>query len=242
LERRSVSTDIAMPENPGKEIDDLHNWVYVAQKTHQIALSLAKTSFVPTSMRGRPDEICGAILAGRELGLEPMAALRSIDIIDGTPAIRAVTLRALVQAQGHEVWVEESTMTTAVVCGIRKGETSVQKSVWTIERAKQAGLAGKKNWQNHPTAMLIARATAEVCRLIAADAILGMPYTSEEIRDQLPDTTAPAATGEQAPEPTRTFRRDPLPTDNGDLGDALAVEASKPLELEHAGETPWPAN
>jgi hypothetical protein len=33
-----------------------------------------------------------------------------------------------------------------------------------------------------PQAMLAARATSEVCRLVAADAILGMPYSSEESR------------------------------------------------------------
>jgi hypothetical protein len=32
--------------------------------------------------------------------------------------------------------------------------------------------------------MLVARATAEVCRWIASDAIMGMPYAAEEIEDQ----------------------------------------------------------
>lgn len=205
--------------------DDLHDWIYVAGKTHQIATSLAKTSFVPKTMQGRPDEITGAILAGRELGLNPMAALRSIDIIDGTPAIRAVTLRALVQAQGHEVWVEESTAVKAVVHAKRRGEGHTQTSVWTIERAKQAGLTSKKNWQNHPSAMLVARATAEVCRLVAADVLLGMPYTSEEIRDGVVYNidTGQAETPEKPKPQMRTFRR--LSAEPPDLGDPEEVAA-----------------
>lgn len=162
---------------------DLEVWAQTAAQTHQIAVSLAKTSFVPKSMQGRPDEITGAILAGREMGLEPMAALRSIDIIDGTPAVRALTLRALVQAHGHQVWVAESTATRAVVHGRRRGEEHIEISVWTMDRARTAGLTSKKNWTAHPTAMLVARATAEVCRLVAADVLLGMPYTTEEISD-----------------------------------------------------------
>ena len=161
----------------------LAEWTEEARATHQIAVSLAGTSFVPRSMQGRPDEVTGAILAGRELGLEPMAALRVIDIIDGTPSIRAVGLRGIVLAHGHKVWVEESTTSRAIVCGQRRGEQTVQRSVWSMERAKAAGLAGKKNWQAHGQAMLVARATAEVCRLIAADAIVGMPYVTEEIED-----------------------------------------------------------
>ncbi len=201
-------------------MDELAMWVDTARATNQIAQGLAKTSFVPKSMQGRPDEITGAILAGREIGLDPMAALRSIDIIDGTPAVRALTLRAIVQKQGHAIWVEESTPTRAVVSGRRKGSDKTQSSEWTIERAKTAGLATKRNWQNNPEAMLIARATSEVARLIAADALLGMPYSHEELSDGI-STVGPAAT------PTRRLKRvkyDPPAPDldpfgGGDQGD-----------------------
>lgn len=189
--------------------DKLAVWAEEARATHQIAVSLSGTSFVPRSMQGRPDEVTGCILAGRELGLDPMAALRAIDIIDGTPSIRAVGLRGIVQSQGHKIWVEESTATRAVVCGQRRGEQTVQRSVWTMDRAKTAGLSGKKNWLANPQSMLVARATAEVSRLIAADAIVGMPYTTEEIQDGMEEaqTVAPpvkrkAATSKRAvPEP-----------------------------------------
>jgi hypothetical protein len=165
----------------------------------------------------RPDEVTGAILAGRELGLTPMSALRSIDIIDGVPALRAVALRGLVQAQGHDVWVEESTDTRAIVCGRRRNGAHVERSMWTIDRAKRAGLAGKRNWSNYPAAMLVARATAEVCRLIAADLLIGMPYTVEELDDDRADV-APieAAPSKSTSKAKRTVQRqpvdDPLPS------------------------------
>jgi hypothetical protein len=171
---------------------DLTTWAEEARLVHQIAVQLANTSFVPRSLQGRADEVTGAILSGRELGLEPMAALRSIDIIDGTPALRAVALRGLVQAAGHEVWVEQSTETRAVVNGRRKGSANVQASTWTMDRARKAGLAGKKNWTTQPQSMLVARATAEVCRLIAADVLLALPFVAEEVSDDFTPDVAPA--------------------------------------------------
>jgi hypothetical protein len=222
-----MSTDIAVPTAGA---DALYLFVQNAQAVAPIANSLSNTAFVPTSMRGKPAEICACILTGAELDMKPMASLRSIDIIDGSPTLRAVAMRGLVQSKGHEVWVEESTMTVAVVCGQRLGSDHVQKSVWTIERARQAGLVGKRNWVNNPTAMLVARATAEVCRLIAADVLMAMPYSSEEIRDAMADPEpAPADANQPDSAPLRIFRRDPLPEheqDNGpdDLGDAVQAQ------------------
>jgi hypothetical protein len=191
-------TDTApAPSAAGRPQVDLGVWAAEAQQIHQISISLSRTSFVPSSMKGRPEEVTGAILAGREIGLPPMVALRIIDIIDGTPAIRAHGLRGIVQSHGHAVWVEDSTETRAVVCGHRADEPGrVQRSVWTTERARKANLLGKKNWVGHTQAMLIARATAELCRLIASDAIIGMPYCREELEDA---ADSPAAVVEAPP-------------------------------------------
>lgn len=190
------------------ELVELHaessliEWAKEAHEAHKIAVSLAKTAFVSTTLRGKPEEVTGAILTGHEVGLRPMAAVRSIDVIQGTPAMRAVAMRALVQSAGHDLWVEETTLTRAVVCGKRRGSEHVQKSVWTIDRAKRLGLTSKDNWTKQPDAMLIARATAECCRLIAADVLLGLPYAVEEVQDLEPDVEAPKK---------RTAKRAPLP-------------------------------
>lgn len=156
-------------------------WAYEARQAHSIAQSLAGTTFVPASMKGNVGDITGAILAGAELGMQPIAALRSIDVIQGTPALRAVAMRGLVQNQGHEIEVVESTPTRCEMRGRRAGAENWQTVVWTIERAQQMGLTGKQQWKLQPTAMLIARATSEICRLIAADVLLAMPYSAEEL-------------------------------------------------------------
>jgi hypothetical protein len=139
-----------------------------------------------------------AMLAGAELGFDPMASLRAFDNIQGVPAPKAITLRAVVQGQGHKVHIVESTAERAVVRGLRRGETEWQESIWDMGRARAMGLTEKaadpnKNpWKKQPQAMLVARATAEVCRWIASDAIMGMPYAAEEIEDQPALAPSPA--------------------------------------------------
>lgn len=224
--------DLAVVTRRGPNHTDLTRWAERARQVHHIAVNLATTSFVSRQMAGRPDEVTGAILTGIELGIPPMAALRSIDIIDGTPAVRAHALRGIVQHHGHNVWVEESTETRAVVCGHRKGEPGkVQKSVWTADRAKKANLLGKKNWASHQQAMLVARATSELCRMIAADAIVGMPYSSEEIQDGI-ETAGEAGA---AKEPRKIARRVSNPP-----GPAISVplpERAQPEAVEKFNES-----
>lgn len=161
----------------------LVEWANGARAASGIAQSLAQTPFVPQSMQGKPGLVTAAILAGFELGLQPISALRSIDVIQGTPAMRAHAIRGLVQSRGHDVWVEESTETRAIVCGRRENSDRVQKSTWTLDRARGLALLGKDNWRKQPQAMLIARATSELCRMIASDVLLGLPYSAEEIAD-----------------------------------------------------------
>lgn len=212
---------------------DLIRWARDAREAHTIATSLVKTSFVPDSMRNKPHEAAAAILTGQEIGLTPMAALRSIDIIQGTPAMRAHALRGLVQARGHEVWVEEAGPAQAIVCGRRKGEQHEQRSVWTIDRARQLKLTDKSNWKNQPQAMLVARATSELCRLIASDVLLGVPYSIEELTDDAPEPTATVA---------RKVKRQVAPEVEAPALDAIedkAVEVEPSPEVA-APDLDWP--
>lgn len=184
-----MTTDIAIPEartaavyQPAPVDNDLMVWVNNAEKVEKIAAKLAATSFVPASLRGKPVEITAALLAGMELGLQPMAALRSMDVIQGTPALRAHAMRGLVQSKGHEIELVESTPDRCVMRGRRKGTETWQTVTWTIQRAAQLGLTSKDQWKKQPGTMLIARATGEICRLVAADALYAMPYAAEELR------------------------------------------------------------
>jgi hypothetical protein len=189
-------------------VQRLADWAASAIAAHEVADSLVQTSFVPEAFKNKAHEATAAILAGAEVGLSPMASLRSFDIIGGTAAPRAITLRAIVQSQGHNVWVKESTASRAVVCGSRRGSNVTETSTWTLDRAKGLGLTNKQNWKSQPQAMLVARATSEVCRLVAADAILGIGYTVEELTDE-PAATGTPGTAETQPATRKMSRRKP---------------------------------
>jgi hypothetical protein len=159
----------------------LMQWAQEADLAYQMAQKLAATSFVPQSLRGKPGDITAAILAGSELGLKPMATLKSIDVIQGTPALRAHAMRAVVQKQGHKIQLVESDDKHCIMRGRRAGDDEWQQVEWTIQRAAQMKLTDKGEWKKQPQNMLVARATGELCRLIASDALHGMPYVSEEL-------------------------------------------------------------
>lgn len=169
----------------------LAEWARDADVAFQLATQLAKTSFVPSTMRGNVDNITACLLAGNELGLPPMAALKSMDVIHGTPGLRAHAMRGLVQSRGHEVEVVTSTDTACQMRGRRMGTDEWQTSTWTIARAQVAGYVAKNAmYKTNPTDMLAARATGEVCRWIASDVLHGVPYNTEELRDIEPQVTA----------------------------------------------------
>lgn len=172
--------------------DRLMRWAEKAIAVRQIADQICGTSFVPAAYRNKPDEATAAILAGDELGFDPMASLRAFHSIQGVPAPAAITLRAVVQGKGHEVEIVEADSRHAVVRGRRRGHQGWQTSVWDLDRAQAMDQYKKNpNWKTMPGAMLVARATAEVCRWIAADAIMGMPYAAEEIEGDPAAAAAP---------------------------------------------------
>lgn len=188
-----------------RAVTRLAEWAASAQAAWHVAEHLVQTSFVPAAFRGRPEEATAAILAGIEVGLSPMASLRAFDVIGGVAAPRAITLRAVAQSMGHDIEVTETSASRCVVRARRRGG-DWQRVVWTIERARDLGLAGKAPWRQQPQAMLVARATAEAARLVAADAILGIGLAIEEIDGEAPPAEASATAPEEAPAASGTRR------------------------------------
>ncbi|MYS74476.1 hypothetical protein GTY88_29270 [Streptomyces sp. SID5926] len=227
IAQRDEQQAVATNQQP-QPTTELMEWVESARQAHLVAQSLAKTQFAG-AYRGKPDEIVAAILTGQELGLQPMTSLKSIDVIQGQPALRAHAMRAIVQRQGHEIELVESDDTHCVMRGRRKGAENWQQVVWDIPRATRMGLLGKDQWKKQPKTMLIARATGELCRLIASDALHGLPYAAEEVEgtvhaEAVPPKaplsvaalTAPAPAPTQQPasaaaEPAYTVTRDDQP-------------------------------
>ena len=193
-----------MPSNTQNGALSLRGWAAEAEAAANIAKALAPTSFIPDHLKlwvnpeernpakrqldyeGTVAQVAAVLLAGQELELSPMASLRAFVIIRGTVALYAIAARALLLHAGHDIVVKESSSTRAIVMGRRAGTDDWQTSTWDIDRARTAGLFPGHtdgNWRKQTKAMLVARATAEASRWVAADAMLGLPPIAEEVED-----------------------------------------------------------
>lgn len=168
---------------------------------------IANTTFVPNGYRGKPAELLACILTGAELGVGPMTAIAKIHNVQGRSGLSSELARALVLSKGHDLWIEESAPSRVTVAGQRSGSERVTRITWSLEMADRAGLKAKENWRKYPQAMLLARATGDLCRAVFADVLAGISYMSEELDDgfdlddsepleveaQTPPADAPAA-------------------------------------------------
>lgn len=151
-----------------------------AEVNWKTAQKIANTPFVPSAFRGKPEAVFAAILYGDELGLGPMQSLNSIHVIEGKPSMAPELMRALVARAGHRLDVKLASNDKVVLWGKRADNDSEATVEWSMQDAQQAGLAGRGAWKTYPRAMLLARATSELCRMIFADVVAGLSYTPEE--------------------------------------------------------------
>jgi hypothetical protein len=152
-----------------------------AEVSWKVAQKIANTPFVPTAFRGKPESVYAAVLYGEELGLGPMQSLTQIHVIEGKPSLSPEGMRGLVLKAGHRIDVKVAANDRVVLYGKRSDSGSEATVEWTMKDAQLAGLAGRGAWKTYPRAMLMARATSELCRMLFADIIAGLSYTPEEV-------------------------------------------------------------
>lgn len=173
---------------------DTDSWTAVVADVAKLASHIADTEFVPKGLRGSAPATAAAMLYGREVGLPPMTALNMTHVVEGKPGISAEGMRALVFAAGHEIEFLDSTGAVCSMRARRRGAERWTELTWNLDMARAAGLAGKGNWSKYPRAMLQARCTTELCRMVFPDVIHGF-RSVEELEDMTdePGDQAPAA-------------------------------------------------
>lgn len=149
---------------------------------------LAKSQLIPRALQGKPQDVTIVLLKGREVGLSPMQALGTINVIEGKAVMAAELLVALVKRHSdicEHFSLVESTETKATFSTRRKGSPKESALTYTIEQATKAGLAGKDNWKKHTATMLRWRAAAALARSEYPDLTSGIvtPDEAEEIRE-----------------------------------------------------------
>lgn len=186
---------------------DLVKFAEEASMVRRIAQVICQTDFVPDAFRNKPDEVTAAMLYGRELGLSPMVAVQTINVIQRRPTLSANGMRGIAQAAGVVFEMLEASSSKVVMRARAPHQQAWTTSEWDLDRARKFDLLKKDNWQKQPQAMMQARCTSELCRLVAADVLIGMPYSSEEL-DDLDDESSEQRGATPAP---RTVRRKTVP-------------------------------
>lgn len=130
-----------LPAAPGGQQPDAALLPLVdAPVTYQTLKAISRTEFVPAGLRGKPEAVLAAVLTGREMGLDPMESLRSIDVIDGRPSPNAQLLGRLIRDAGHTIEVLDSTDQAVRLRGTRKDTGETLEVDFTIDAAVRAGL------------------------------------------------------------------------------------------------------
>lgn len=150
----------------------------------QFAQMAAKSAMVPSSFRGKPEDIMLAVQMGSELNLAPMQALQNIAVINGRPSLWGDAVLALIKAHPEFLSCEEgmtgegdARMATCKVA--RRGEPPVIRT-FSVADAKTAGLWGKAGpWQSYPMRMLQMRARGFAARDAFPDALRGIAIRDE---------------------------------------------------------------
>lgn len=160
----------------GKELSTVQDRIAWSQ-------ALAGSAMLPAQYRGHPENLFYAAEYADALGIPRIAVLTSIYVIDGKPAAQADLIQSLVRMAGHRLRVVVAPDGQSVTASLIRGDDPDFEftSTWTLDRAATAGLAGGSNWRKYPVAMMSARAITEVARQGAAEALLGIRYTPEEL-------------------------------------------------------------
>lgn len=118
------------------------------------------------------------LIAGKEWGIGPMAAMGGIHVIQGKPAMGAGLIASQIKRSGkYDFRVVEITDQACEIVFFQ-GKEEIGRSRFTIEDARKAQV---KNLDKFTRNMLYARAMSNGARWFTPDAFTGPIYTPEEM-------------------------------------------------------------
>lgn len=204
------------------------------------AQMIARSGLVPKAL-ATAEKVLVVLMTGRELGLPPMTALRSIDVINNMACIKPQAMIGLIERSGllEDIQIVDDGQTCSVTMK-RVGrhphtETfsaadaqRIRTKEWEGDHQRDISLAEKKNWKSMPVVMRKWRAIAACARVVFPDVILGL-YTTEEIGETRTiddDEYLPSILGEKMDEQS-TGDQEPSP----DVieGDLVPEDTSPPV-------------
>ena len=127
------------------------------------------------------EQAVALMLIAQAEGKHPASVAAEYDIIQNRPALKShAALARFQQAGGKIQWTSRTDdKASAKFNHPAGGEVEI---IWTMERAKAAGLTGKSNWKTYPAQMLSCRVVAEGVRAVFPACLNGV-YLAEEVQD-----------------------------------------------------------
>jgi hypothetical protein len=185
---------------------------------YRLATVIFKAKMAPKSLDS-VEKITVAIMHGMEVGFTPMAALQSIAVVNGMPAIWGDGMLALVESSGlledkeEHCEIDAKGEPSLAVCRVKRvGRDRWYEQTFTQAEAIRAGLWNKQGpWQQYRRRMMIWRVRGWALRDAFPDVLRGL-RSAEEALDMVDITPRPA-------EPTREQFRIPRDVPATDIED-----------------------
>lgn len=166
----------------------------------RLSTGIVRSGMAPKGM-DTPEKVFVAMATGMEAGLSPMAAIRSVAIINGRPSMWGDALLALARRSPLCVYVTETPIrdTAGNVTGYRcethrRGDPEPTVREFTLDDAKRAQLTGKSGpWSQYPARMCQMRARSWALRDAYPDVLMGLGGREEA--EDIPAVPSPLASG-----------------------------------------------
>lgn len=202
-----MSTALAVRTAPALPAQSFGEMVAMGDK-------LVSTGFLPAHLRTGA-QVAAVILTGRELGMEPMRAVRSLSLVKGKVVESADSQLARFKADGGRAQFKVLTESEAVLW-LRHPNGDEHTESFTLADAKNAGLASNENYRKFPKAMLRSRAITAGLKSVGWEGAVG---------NYDPDELAPAA----------------APVDSAMNAEYVKAETVEPAALSVTGAVSVPA-
>ena len=139
--------------------------------------ALVKTGFLPAHLRTGA-QVAAVILTGRELGMEPMRAVRSLSLVKGKVTEAADSQLARFKADGGRAQFTTLTDSAAVLV-LRHPNGDEHTETFSLQDAQNAGIATDM-YKKYPKAMLRSRAITAGLKSVGWDGAVGN-YDPDEL-------------------------------------------------------------
>ena len=166
------------------------------EQTARVANMLSKSSLVPASYQGNPQDCFIAVEMAARMNTSPIFIMQNLYVVKGKPSWAGQACMAMINACGkfrnvRHVYVGEKGTDTrgcyVTAERIADGET-VNGTEINMAMAKAEGWTSNPKWRNMPEQMLAYRAAAFFARIHCPEALMGL-QTTEEVIDVTVNST-----------------------------------------------------